>query len=139
MLDGASRLVDTHVQKAISLVFPEVPNLWITTRFCWCIHPFILFNICATTWVYLWFIADYNWGASTGGKVLNSTSFSHALYDESSFPALKAKSYGELSMAVSGEIGWCSTISKMQCIFEFHVIETSFIDVTWWGFLFLGF
>ena len=45
-------------------------------------------------------------------------------------------SYGELSpvtIVMSEEIGWCSTIWKMQCISEFHVSEASSIDIAWWG------
>ena len=45
-------------------------------------------------------------------------------------------SYGEVSsttVAESGEIGWCSTISKMQCISEHHIREASSIDVAWLG------
>ena len=33
----------------------------------------------------------------------------------------------------SGEIGRCATITKMQSIFEFHIRNTSPIDITWWG------
>ena len=35
-----------------------------------CGNTFSLFNICATTWVDLWFVADDRWDLSSGGKVL---------------------------------------------------------------------
>ena len=90
--------------------------------------------MCATTWVDLWFVADYRWDASSGGKVLKlQLDFVMALDDLSSFLTFKAMNIGEFSsttIATSGEIGWCSTKSKMQCISELHIREASSIDVS---------
>ena len=70
-----------------------------------------------------WFAA---WDVSFGDKVFEAqTWFRHG----ASFLALKAISYGE----VSGEIGWCSTISNVQWISEFHLRVASSIDETWLG------
>ena len=33
--------------------------------------------------------------------------------------------FSSTSIAMSGEIGWCSDIAKMQCISEFHCREPS--------------
>ena len=53
MLDGASRFV----------IRPECNEFDISR------DSYSLFNICATTWVDLWFVADYRWDESSGGKV----------------------------------------------------------------------
>ena len=64
------RIRDTHVQNTISVMFPEIPNKLVTAFCCWCRHSFGLYNIYATTWVDLWFVADYRWDETSGGKVL---------------------------------------------------------------------
>ena len=52
MNDGwCIKIRDTHVQSAISLVIPEIPDEKISSFFCRFRHSFSLFNICATTWV----------------------------------------------------------------------------------------
>ena len=33
---------------------------------------------------------------------------------------------------MSGDHGWCSTISKMQCLSEFNFREVRSIDLAWW-------
>ena len=111
---------NTLVQSAISLVFPDIPNKKAPRFFCWCRHSFSLFNNCATPLVDLWFVADYRWYESSGGKDLKlKLDFVMALGDYISFLALKDRSYGEFSsitIAMSGEIVWCPTRSKFQCI-----------------------
>ena len=39
--------------------------------------------------------------------------------------------FSSTNIAMSGEIGRCSTISTMHCISEFHFRAASYIDVTW--------
>ena len=53
------KIRDKHFNNAISLMFPDIPKEWITMCLCWCRHSLSLFNICATIWVDLWFVADY--------------------------------------------------------------------------------
>ena len=60
-------------RKQTALVLPEVLNLLIITLFCCRKNSFGLCSICATTWVYLWFVADYRWDERSGGKVLKLT------------------------------------------------------------------
>ena len=45
------KIRDTHVQSAISLVIPEIPDEKISSFFCRFRDSFSLFNICASTWV----------------------------------------------------------------------------------------
>ena len=58
------------------------------------------------TWVDLWFVADYRWDESSGGKVLKlKLDFVMKLDDLSCFLALKAMSYGEFSSTTSQRVG----------------------------------
>ena len=87
--------------------------------------------MCATTWVDLWFVADYRWDASSGGKVLKlQLDFVMALDDLSSFLTFKAMNIGEFSsttIATSGEGG---VLQNRRCNASLNFISERQVPLT---------